>query len=131
MIAAPGEYRSQEWLEESLAALDRVYFDDHLTDAGVRVGWMKWAPRKRYFTWGLCYVDDVPIRIELNRALAWHCVPAYVALDTLFHEALHIVVGPEHDLPFTLAEKRYVHHGASAEWNATNYAWLLAAPRPF
>ena len=131
MTPTPGEFRTVEWLEESLAALDRVYFDDHLADAGVRIGWMRWRPRKTYFAWGYCMVDEVPIRIEINRVLAWNVVPAYVVLETIYHEALHIVVGPEHDLPFTLAEKRFVHHGASAAWNAENYHWMLHAPKPF
>lgn len=123
------ELRTHEWLEDSLAALDRVYFDDRL--AHVQIGWMKWRPRKKTFYWGFCYTSEKPPRIEVNRLLARVDVPAYVALETIYHELLHLVIGVDHDLAFTLAEKRFVHHGAASEWNAANFQWLCSLPKPF
>lgn len=115
-------------LRESLHALDLVFFDGQLDDVGVKVKWMRWRPMIESPFIYATYLNNV---IEVNRALAWHWVPEYVVMATLYHEALHHVVGMDHDLAFTFAEQRYPHFAASQVWEACNLQRLRTAPRPF
>lgn len=130
-LVAPEEgplYRDLEWLQDALHALDRVFFDGHLGDHPVKLRWMRWRPTK-----GFVYAQywDCQGLIEVNRALAWLWVPDYVVMATLYHEALHHVVGMDHDLAFNLSEARYPHFAASQVWEARNINSLLGAKRPF
>ncbi len=116
-------------LRESLHALDLVFFDGHLGDANVAVKWMRW--KKATVSHEFVYATYLQNVIQINRALAWHWVPEYVVMATLYHEALHHIVGMDHDLAFTFAEQRYPHFAASQVWEAHNIQKLLSAPRPF
>lgn len=118
--------RDLEWLQTSLRALDRVYFSDTLHD--VRVGWMRWRPSPHGFTWGRCYVPERVI--HLNRALAHAWVPDHVVLGVLYHEALHLVIGEQHDTAFQLAEQRFAHHGEMRAWEVEHLPALLKAENP-
>lgn len=121
--------RTLSWLRESLKAIDRVYFDDALAAAGVRIVWAPWKKPGTTFWWGYYELEEK--RICVNRALAWPWVPGYVVNGTIYHEALHAVYGPEHDERFALAEQRYVHHAKAEVWETENFNAMLAAGNPF
>lgn len=115
--------RCQDWLVESFLALDRVYFDDRLADRGILVKWKKWT-HKKIFLYGVCHTENQPPVIHINRVLAHPDVPSYVTMSTLYHECLHALLGPKHDLAFHLSERRFVHQFESDAWIRANEKWL-------
>lgn len=122
------EVRTLADMRDGLRAIDRVYFGNELESRGVSLHWMRWRPDRYGFTFGQCWPEE--LRIEINQALAWTWVPDHVVLTTLYHEALHIVIGREHNREFALAERAFVHLTDSVRWEAENMARLWEAPKP-
>jgi len=120
------EPRDIYWLRRRLQSIDDVYFDGALEGMGVTIHWAPWKKRKRDLYYGWC--DGT--KIFVSRALAHHWVPSYVVLATIFHEALHVVVGPDHDSEFAMAEQRFVHHAKAEVWETENHHALLEADNP-
>jgi len=118
--------RDLRWLRDSFRAIDRVYFSDSLTERGVTIGWMRWQPLKRKFTFGMC----PPGRILINQALAHDWVPDYVVLGTIYHEQLHEILGPDHDHQFLTAEQRFPHYAQANAWEDAHLDDLIAASKP-
>ncbi len=122
--------RDLTWFEDSLAALDRVYFHDTLGD--VRLEWARYrkpaSPER--VTFGLCYADERLVR--LSRLLARTEVPDFYALFILYHELLHIVVSREHDAAFDLAERRFVHYTEAKVWESpeNGNVWRVGSAGP-
>jgi len=117
-------------MEDSLFALDRVYFSDELAHRGVKVVWLRWRPAKKWLRFADWDASQRAIRV--HRTMALLEVPDYWVLSTLHHEACHVLFGPKHDARFMLAEQRFAHHAAAQSWFASG-EWenLLDAPRPF
>ena len=116
--------RTQEDLDRLFTALDTVYFNDELRHRGVRISWKKYRKLKNFFYYGEYYEDTG--RITINRVLARPEVPTYVLMQTILHEQLHAILGPDHDGGFAAAEARYVHHAAAAVWESQHFDWLIA-----
>lgn len=119
--------RDLEWLQDSMAALDRVYFSDSLGAQGVAIGWLRWRPSKANFRFGAYYPHHGKIRI--NRVLAQLWVPDFVALMTVYHEMLHVHVGLDHDHEFRLMEQKFPHYAQSLLWEQENLTALIEAGR--
>lgn len=128
--------RSLRWLRDSVGAFDRVFFGGAAAAQGVAIRWMPWRPLKQNFIFGLCWLPDVTegrdrATIEVNRVLAHAWVPEPVVLLTVYHELLHVFLGPEHDLAFRLSESRFPHYADALVWEEANIDKLIAAPRPW
>jgi hypothetical protein len=123
-------FRKVAWLRSSLKAIDRVYFSDALSARDVRIRWAPWRPLKNYIQWGLCEVFDEYAVVTINRTLAWGWVPDFYALLTVFHEALHLTVGMDHDAAFLAAEARYPYVLEAKKWEKDNWDRLINATNP-
>lgn len=123
--------RTTDDLQDYLDAVDVIYFDGHLSEMGVTI---KWLPPRRPKTMPLVahYLHDER-RIELSRTLAFPWVPRQYVLQTIFHEALHALLGPEHDThtkTFHLSEKQFVYSFEAREWERDNRRKLVRSPEP-
>lgn len=120
--------RDSAWLRRALSAIDMVFFDGLLEEHEVTVRWSRWRQVKpgSYFI----YATYLEHSIEVNRALAWHWVPDFVVMSTIYHEALHHVVGMEHDLAFRFAEQKFPHYAEAAVWEVENLQKLKEAANP-
>jgi hypothetical protein len=121
------ELRTLADMRERLRAIDLVYFGGELEQRDVELHWIRWRPEVS-FVFGRCWPERG--RIEVHRALAWRWVPECVVLTTLYHEALHIVIGREHNREFHLAERHFVHLADAVRWEINNMERLTSAPRP-
>lgn len=120
--------RSLAWLEDSLRAVDRVFFHDTLAEHGVRIEWMRWRQNTRTFRLG-CFRFKTNT-IEINPVLAHDWVPDYTLVGTIWHEALHLSYGPVHSEEFYAAESRFPHFAADTAWQRDNFERLIAARPP-
>lgn len=116
--------RDLDWLVSSFEAVDRVYFDDAITQKGYSINWQTWDT-STCFIYGKCYKGKKLILV--NRILAHDWVPVYVVIGTIYHEMLHVVIGNKHNLPFKLAEDKYIHFNQAQLWESLNYEKLLNA----
>ena len=115
--------RTQEELDRLFDALDTVYFDGELRSRGLTIAWKKYRKLKRNLYYGHFWEDGN--KITINRVLARPEVPTMVLMQTILHEQLHAVLGPDHDGGFAAAEARYVHHAAACVWESEQHAWLI------
>lgn len=123
--------RDAEWLRETLAALDRVFWDDALEAQGVTIDWKSFRSRSS-FQYGCYWPDRRKISINAVFALDW--VPNNVVAFTIFHETIHAMQDQEsdfqHDEAFRATESRYPHIAAVLRWEEENHDALMAAKPP-
>lgn len=94
-------------LRECLEAIDVCYFEGQLDALGVDVRWMR--ARDKTTRVGKYWHDRKVI--EIARVLAADLVPDYYVRFVIYHEALHAILGPEHDghsQIFRLLEGRFL-----------------------
>lgn len=120
--------RDLSWLRSTLAAIDRIYFFDALSDAGVTIKWMRYRRNKTQVRLG-CYRFRTLV-IEINPILAHEWVPDFCLMGTIFHEALHFTFGAVHSKEFYVSERRYPHFVDDEMWQKANFERLLAARPP-
>ena len=118
--------RSTADLREYLDALDLCYFDGHLDDLGVTIGWMRTDATDRR----VGEYDFDKLQIRLNRRLALDFVPRLYVMQIVFHEGLHALHGPEHDHAFHAAEKQYALSFEAFKWEREQFDELCAKPVP-
>jgi hypothetical protein len=121
-------HRTLADLRERLHAIDLVYFGGELEAKGTTIHWLRWESRKNHIRFGLCWTDTN--RIEICRLLALPWVPDFVLLNVIYHEALHVILGPEHTREFAVFERQFVHYAEARVWETSNYDLLAAAPKP-
>jgi len=114
--------RDRAWLEESKAALDRVFFSDSLSEWSI--GWTLRTRSKRHIVFARCYIDAK--HIALNPVLRDPWVPDIVVMSTIHHEMVHALGFHEHDAAFNIMDRQYPHYAAVLEWCARNEEELLA-----
>jgi hypothetical protein len=114
--------RSTAQLREYLRAVDLCYLAGHLGELGTQIRWMRRDAPTHYGR----YLDGT---IEINRRLALDSVPLCFVLSIVHHEALHAVLGPEHDARFHAAEKLFALGYEAATWEREHaHELLLIAP---
>jgi hypothetical protein len=123
------ELRDRAWLQRALNAVDLVFFESHCSEYPVTIKWMPWKPAKPGA--GFLYATYCEGLILVNRTLAWGWVPDFVVVGTVYHEALHHIVGMEHDLAFKYAEHKFPHYTDAALWEQAHHDKLVNAQRPF
>lgn len=115
-------------LREYLEALDLCYFHGELEALGVQIRWMPARaanPQKLGHWYVQPALDEAEHVIEISRTLANRWVPDYYVLHIIFHEALHVVHGADHDKVFSNAEKQFAYTYEVAEWERehANHPW--------
>jgi hypothetical protein len=120
--------RSSADLREYLDAIDLCYFDGHLEELDVSIGWMR--ARDQAIPTRIGQYDFERKRIEIARNLADESVPRFYVMQIIYHEALHAIYGAEHDRKFQLAERQYLFTYEVGEWerNTAGVPWP-AAPK--
>jgi hypothetical protein len=111
--------RTTSDLREYLDAIDLCYFEGQLDDLGVDIRWMR--ARERVPRVGQ-YVRDYKM-IEIARPLANLEVPTCYVMGVIYHECLHVVLGPEHDHhshTFRMLEGRFLQIVQVYEWEREN-----------
>lgn len=130
--------KDTEWLRETLAAIDRVFWHDELEHAGVQIRWGRWRRTKLTFKFG-CLWHGEPKVIEINPILAYAWVPYEVAGFTVYHETIHAMrdKGPlkhhsryRHDKDFREAELKYPRIANADAWTAEHLNALILAKPP-
>jgi hypothetical protein len=111
-------------LQAALNAIDLIYFGGHCAAHGTRVQLRKFRPNKNSVVYARHYLEEKAI--VMNRVFQNPVVPDYVVHSVLFHEALHMAIGPDHDAGFNASEARWVHHMQSELWLSENHAWLMS-----
>lgn len=126
------ELRSTADLRELLDAVDWCYFDGHLEELDVSIGWMR-RDAADVRVGEYCFEDRA---IRLNRRLALPFVPRFYVMQVVFHEGLHAVHGPasegqdEHGPAFHADEKRFALSFEVFQWERLNFDKLCAMPVP-
>lgn len=120
--------RDLDWMRESFEAIDHIWFADGLEALGVTVHWQRWRQNKE--TYRLGSYDAELRRIEVHRALAHEWIPMNVALLVIYHEALHALLGPEHDSRFRAHEQAFPGYAEALHWEMEHWERVLRAPRP-
>lgn len=110
-------------LRDYLDALDLCYFDGHLDCSII---WMR--PHKVFTRVG--QYDFERKRVELSRTLACLWVPTVYVLQTIHHEALHALYGPEHNERFRSHERLFAHAYDAFLWERENAPRLRNEPCP-
>ena len=124
-------HRDQSWLEDALAAFDLLHFDGSLADHSTAIKWHRFRTmgHRTRFAEVRLPKPDAPTRrrvIRVNVVLQQSWVPDYFVLDTVHHEALHVVLGWDHDAAFWSHSQRYVHHAAARAWADENISRFMA-----
>lgn len=119
--------RDRDWLTDALAAFDLLHFDGALAEKNFAIKWFRFRTKGQSTRYGEYRFRDSPPMIRISTVLSQAWIPDYVVLDVVHHEALHAVVGLDHDLAFQLSEARYVHHAKAQMWCVANIEEYWAA----
>jgi hypothetical protein len=108
---------------DSLAAeVHAAYFR---TSARLVIQWGKRIGRKKRRSIRLGSYDGATKIIRIHPSLDTPFVPRFFIQSIIYHEYLHHVLGPSHNMRFHKHERRFVYHRESKQWLKRNLPFLL------
>lgn len=109
-----GLMRTPADLRFVLHAIDFLFFGQQCANDGVTIRWKRFRQGVNHFCFGEFDSDKKQIRINIR--LAQPDVPDYVVSAVVWHEALHHIIGLEHNVAFQKAEHRFPHFYEAESW---------------
>jgi len=114
------DHRTTADLREYLEAIDLCYFDQHLSELGVQIRWMR-ARSDAAARVGCYRIEEKTI--EVARDLAHASVPRVFVMQTIHHEACHAIYGANHGPAFHRACRQFLFAYEAFEWERTGGHW--------
>ncbi len=109
-------------LEAIAGEVHREYFGDH---PRLAIRWGKNVQRRKRRSIRLGSYHPATRLVRIHSLLDSPNVPTFFLQSIVFHEYLHHVLGPDHDVSFHRYERGFRFHRESKEWLRKNLPVLL------